>query len=336
MEMAVTFSTRRIIMMLWMVLPIVSAFYSVYPFKTCDVSLVLHSTTERVSSVSLPEDFDSDRSVYIETHGCQMNLADSDIVRSILSSMNFTLSPALDQLASTPTEIDQTPSAISKPVDLILINTCAIRENAEERIKQRIKYFLSLRKQFPRKLTRFSTKPHAKAKKSLHLPVIGVLGCMAERLQTELLQEMKIDFVAGPDQYRDLVHLIPAELQSLKRPQNRESVDVLNGNDAQEVIEQGHEELNRAAAKGRETYEDIQPLRVDEGQIHAFVTIMRGKGRFCACVPCPRLILDRCMLKAVTITARFASFRSREDESVLYQFKRLSTKFRAFYGQILS
>lgn len=102
-----------------------------------------------------------------------MNLADSDIVRSVLLSEGYVICEELEE------------------ADLILTNTCAIRENAEAKIWQRLKYFASLRK----KAKIENTKPSG-------YPIIGVLGCMAERLKTKLLEEEEVDFVAGPDAYR--------------------------------------------------------------------------------------------------------------------------------------
>ena len=127
--------------------------------------------------------------------------------------------------------------------DLILTNTCAIRENAESKVWQRIKYFNSLKK---------------KKKKSGNndgTPLIGVLGCMAERLKDELLDNKGVDFIAGPDAYRDLPNLLIAS-----SPSN-------NNNDIQKIA--------NTLLSTEETYSDISPVRLDEGNIHSFVTITR-------------------------------------------------------------
>jgi hypothetical protein len=110
---------------------------------------------------------------FIETHGCQMNLADSDVVRSVLLTAGYEMCDILED------------------ADLILTNTCAIRENAEAKIWQRLKYFASLRKKGKKE----GTKPAG-------YPIVGVLGCMAERLKSRLLDDSGVDFIAGPDAYR--------------------------------------------------------------------------------------------------------------------------------------
>lgn len=152
-----------------------------------------------------------------------MNLADSDVVRSILLTEGYEMSDDLEN------------------ADLILTNTCAIRENAEDKIWQRLKYFQSLRKK--------GTKPKG-------YPLIGVLGCMAERLKSKLIDEEGVDFVAGPDSYRQL----PTLLKSSSTDQNA---------------------ANSMLALD-ETYADISPVRLAEGNTHAFVTITRGCDNHCA------------------------------------------------------
>ena len=164
---------------------------------------------------------------YIETHGCQMNLADSDIIRSVLSTAGYH------------------PCDDLEDADLILTNTCAIRENAENKIWQRLKYFASLRK-----------KNRKEKSNQNNYPMVGVLGCMAERLKMRLLNEEGVDFIAGPDSYRDL----PTLLSSTSTDQKAANVQL--------SIE--------------ETYSDIQPVRANEGNTHAFVTITRGCDNHCA------------------------------------------------------
>jgi tRNA A37 methylthiotransferase MiaB len=147
-----------------------------------------------------------------------MNLADSDIVRSILLTEGYEMSEDVDT------------------ADLILTNTCAIRENAEDKIWQRLKYFQSLRK-----------KARVEGTKPKGFPLIGVLGCMAERLKSKLIDDEGVDFVAGPDAYRSL----PLLLKSSSTDQS----------DANSVLALD------------ETYADIAPVRLAEGNTHAFVTI---------------------------------------------------------------
>jgi hypothetical protein len=117
-------------------------------------------------------------SYYIETYGCQMNLSDTEIVRSILTSSGYSISTNLTE------------------ADIIITNTCAIRENAEQKVWNRLKYFHSLRR-----------KNKKRGVKSYY-PIVGVLGCMAERLKERLLHEESVDFVCGPDAYRDIPRLL--------------------------------------------------------------------------------------------------------------------------------
>ena len=166
------------------------------------------------------------RSVYIETYGCQMNVADSEVVAAILQAEGFAL------------------VATDAEADVVLINTCAIREKAEDRVRARLGTLSA------RKLQRLAA----------HQPnlTIGVLGCMAERLRTKLLdQEKLVDVVAGPDAYRDLPRLLAATLES-----GQAAVNVL---------------LSR-----EETYADLAPVRVGTNGVSAFVSIMRGCDNMCA------------------------------------------------------
>ena len=157
---------------------------------------------------------------FIETYGCQMNFSDSEIVASILEEGGF---------GSTKDIRD---------ADMIFINTCSIRDNAEQRVRKRLGYMQFLKKKNP-------------------LLVIGMLGCMAERLKTQLLEEEQVlDLIAGPDSYRDLPRLM-AEVES-----GRKAVNTLLS------IE--------------ETYADISPVRYDSNGISAFISIMRGCENYCA------------------------------------------------------
>jgi len=164
-------------------------------------------------------DESSGKRMYIESYGCQMNFSDSEIVASILSGEGF----------STTTRLEE--------AELILLNTCSIREKAEQTVRNRLQKFQSLKKERP------GTK-------------IGVLGCMAERLKRQLLEEEQIvDMVVGPDAYKDLPNLV-RELD-----QGREAVNVL---------------LSR-----EETYGDIRPVRLQSNGVTAFVTITRGCDNMC-------------------------------------------------------
>ena len=157
---------------------------------------------------------------YVESYGCAMNFADSEVVASILLKEN---------IACTPNAND---------ADIILINTCSIREKAEEKIRKRLTEFKSLKKQ----------KPEL---------IIGILGCMAERLKDNLLEEEKlVDIVVGPDAYRSLPQLI-AEAET-----GQKGINVLLSRD--------------------ETYADISPIRLNSNGINAFVSIMRGCNNMCS------------------------------------------------------
>ncbi|MEY3968801.1 MAG: hypothetical protein RL137_1707 [Bacteroidota bacterium] len=173
------------------------------------------------SALDLPHNGDAAaKKLYLESYGCQMNFSDSEVVASILS----------DQGYQTTRNIDD--------ADVILLNTCSIRDNAEQRVRNR--------------LTEFKIKKDRNPEL-----VVGILGCMAERLKKNLLDEEKlVDLVAGPDAYRDLPNLID---------------EVGTGQKAVNVL------LSRD-----ETYADIAPVRLDQGGISAFVTIMRGCDNMCS------------------------------------------------------
>ena len=158
------------------------------------------------------------KNVYIETYGCQMNQADSEVVGAIVKSAGYDLTNDLYE------------------ADIIFVNTCSIRENAELRVKKRLIEFDSLRKK----------KNWLK---------IGVLGCMAERLQNQLVEECKVDLVVGPDAYRDI-----PELLSQSNKQAGISVELST----------------------EETYADIVPVKLDTNGVTAFISIMRGCENFCS------------------------------------------------------
>lgn len=157
---------------------------------------------------------------YIESYGCQMNFSDSEIIASILQSEGFG------------------PTKNVEDADLIFLNTCSIREKAELTVRKRLTEFKKIKKQKPSML-------------------IGMLGCMAERLKSKLLEEEKlVDIVVGPDAYRSLPQLIDEAGSGTK------AVNVL---------------LSR-----EETYADISPVRLNSNGITAFVSIMRGCNNMCA------------------------------------------------------
>jgi tRNA-2-methylthio-N6-dimethylallyladenosine synthase len=160
------------------------------------------------------------RLAYIETYGCQMNFSDTEIVASVLTEMNYGFTTQPDD------------------ADLLFINTCSIRENAEERALQRLRAFRKQKAQ----------KPHL---------MVGVLGCMAERLKGKLIEQEKlVDIVVGPDAYRDLPRLIGE-------------------------VEGGQKAVNVLLSR-EETYADLSPVRLNSNGVCAFVTIMRGCDNMCS------------------------------------------------------
>jgi tRNA-2-methylthio-N6-dimethylallyladenosine synthase len=170
------------------------------------------------------------RKLYIESYGCAMNFSDSEIVASILLGQGF----------ETTNDF--------KNADVIFINTCSIRENAEVRVRNRLKEFKVAKSKNPGM-------------------VVGVLGCMAERLKSKFLEEEKlVDVVVGPDAYRDLPNLI-------------------------EQVDGGQRAVNVLLSR-EETYADINPVRLNSNGINAFVSIMRGCDNMC-CQFCPFTRDDR-------------------------------------------
>jgi len=160
------------------------------------------------------------KTFYIETYGCQMNVADSEVVASVLSDAGYQ------------------PASSIKEADLILVNTCSIRENAEQRVWGRLDLFRSEKKKRPQ-------------------VIVGVLGCMAERLKEKLLESDKmVDMVVGPDAYRDLPMLV-------------------------ETASTGHSAVNVLLSR-EETYADISPVRLESNGVSAFISIMRGCNNMCS------------------------------------------------------
>ena len=158
-----------------------------------------------------------DKKVYIETYGCQMNVNDSEVVLSILKDAGYSLTENIEDAS------------------LILANTCSIRDNAEQRIWGRIDQFRLQKK----------SRPDV---------IIGILGCMAERLKEKLLE--KVDLVAGPDSYRSLPQLL-------------------------EAVAPGRPQIN-VLLSHEETYAEISPVRLDKNGVSAFISIMRGCNNVCS------------------------------------------------------
>lgn len=161
---------------------------------------------------------ETNKKLFIETYGCQMNVADSEVVASVMQMAGYELTEHIEE------------------ADAIFVNTCSVRDNAEQKIYGRLQYFNSLRKK----------------KKSL---LVGVLGCMAERVKDDLIQNHHVNLVAGPDSYMDLPNLIGA-------------------------AEQGEKVMN-VELSTQETYKDVMPLKLPGVHISGFVSIMRGCNNFC-------------------------------------------------------
>ena len=172
------------------------------------------------ATLIVSEDSKNTKKLYVESYGCAMNFADSEVVASIMSQNGYT----------TTSDVEE--------ADVVLINTCSIRENAESRVRKRLTNFKKRKQRQP-------------------ALVVGILGCMAERLKKNLLEEEKlVDLVAGPDAYRDLPGLI---------------MEVEGGQKAVNVL------LSRD-----ETYADITPIRLDTKGVSSFVSITRGCDNMCS------------------------------------------------------
>lgn len=190
-----------------------------------------------------------ERKFFLESYGCQMNFSDSEIVASILTKTGYT---------STKEE---------READIILLNTCSIRENAEQKIRHRLMHLKASKKR----------KPDL---------IVGMLGCMAGRLKSQLLEEEKlVDMVVGPDAYRDLPNLIG-------------------------LVEEGHRAVNVLLSR-EETYADLNPVRLDSNGVSAFISIMRGCDNMCSfcIVPFTR-----------------GRERSRDPESIMREVRELASE----------
>ena len=165
-----------------------------------------------------PEEFS--KLLFIETYGCQMNVADSEVVASVMKMAGYGVSESLDD------------------ADAIFINTCSIRDNAEQKIFSRLNQLHALQRKRSKRL------------------IIGIIGCMAERMKDTLLNEYAVDLVAGPDAYLDLPNLIAA---------------AENGEKAIDI------DLSLT-----ETYRDVIPSRISGNKVSGFISIMRGCNNFCS------------------------------------------------------
>ncbi|WP_085535429.1 tRNA (N6-isopentenyl adenosine(37)-C2)-methylthiotransferase MiaB [Massilibacteroides vaginae] len=159
-----------------------------------------------------------EKKLFIETYGCQMNVADTEVVASIMQMDGYVVTEDVNE------------------ADAVFVNTCSVRDNAEQRVYNRLQYFQSLKKK----------------KKNL---IVGILGCMAERVKEELINSHQVDLVVGPDSYLDLPSLVGA-------------------------AESGEKAINVQLSK-QETYKDVIPLKLGGQRISGFISIMRGCDKFC-------------------------------------------------------
>ena len=170
--------------------------------------------------LNISNNISGERKMYIESYGCQMNFSDSEIVASILIKEGFSTTHSINEAY------------------LVFVNTCSIREKAEQTIRKRLEFYNSIKK---------NENPRM---------IVGVLGCMAERLKENLLEEEKlVDIVIGPDAYRDLPNLI-------------------------QEVDDGRKAVNVILSK-EETYADISPIRLGGNGVGAFVSITRGCDNMC-------------------------------------------------------
>ena len=160
------------------------------------------------------------KKLFIETYGCQMNVADSEVVASVMKLAGYGVTENLDDC------------------DAILINTCSIRDNAEQKIFSRLQQLAALKKKKNGKM------------------IVGIIGCMAERMKDELIKNHGVDLVAGPDAYLDLPNLIAA-------------------------VENGESAINIELST-TETYRDVIPSRIGGNKISGYISIMRGCNNFCS------------------------------------------------------
>ena len=183
-----------------------------------DIDLIGKEAAEKKNGKPVAKN--NGRKLYIESYGCQMNFSDSEIVSSIMSEQGYETTDKFED------------------ADVILVNTCSIREKAEQTVRNRLKQFNSAKKDNPE-------------------VIVGVLGCMAERLKEKLLDEEKIvDLVAGPDAYRDLPDLV-------------------------DQVDDGQKAVNTFLSR-EETYADISPVRLNSNGVTAFISIMRGCDNMCS------------------------------------------------------
>lgn len=198
----------------------------------------------------------TDKKLYIETYGCQMNVADSEVVASVMKMAGYEVA----------TDIEN--------ADAILLNTCSIRDNAEQKIVSRLAYLSSLRK-----------------KRKGHKLIVGVIGCMAERLKDTLINEYEVDLVAGPDSYLDLPNLFAA-------------------------VEVGQKAIN-VELSTTETYREVIPTRITGNRVSGYISIMRGCNNFCSYCIVPYTRGRERSREVKSILAELADLRAKGFKEVI-------------------
>lgn len=206
----------------------------------------------RFAKDSTIKNMNNTRKLHIETYGCQMNVADSEVVASVMETVGYEIVPTVEE------------------ADAILINTCSIRDNAEQKIVARLAYLASLRRKRPKDAPRL---------------IVGVIGCMAERVREELVSRHGVDLVAGPDSYLDLPNLFAS-------------------------VEAGEKAVN-VELSTTETYRDIIPARITGNPVSGFISIMRGCNNFCSYCIVPYTRGRERSRSADSILAELADLRSR-------------------------
>ena len=191
------------------------------------------------------------KKLFIETYGCQMNVADSEVVASVMGMAGYDLTGSIDE------------------ADAIFLNTCSIRDNAEQKIIGRLQQLGALRR---------------KRGKDRRL-IIGVIGCMAERVKDDLIANHGVDLVAGPDSYLDLPGLIAS-------------------------VENGQKAIN-VELSTTETYRDVIPVRLPGNIVSGFISIMRGCNNFCSYCIVPYTRGRERSREAASILAELADLRAK-------------------------
>ena len=217
------------------------------------------------------------RKLHIETYGCQMYVADSEVVASVMETVGYEMVPTVEE------------------ADAILLNTCSIRDNAEQKIISRLAYLASLRRKRSKELPRL---------------IVGVIGCMAERVKEELVSKHGVDLVAGPDSYLDLPNLFAS-------------------------VEAGEKAVN-VQLSTTETYRDIIPARITGNPVSGFISVMRGCNNFCSYCIVPYTRGRERSRSAESILSELADLRKRGfKEATLLGQNVNSYRFTASDGTVI-